>query len=55
MASDPKKPSFRTDIQVLQGFAVLVVLLHHVKLPWFSAGDLGVDSFFVIFSIFKTS
>lgn len=40
--------SFRTDIQALRGFAVLVVLFYHAKIAFFSAGYLGVDVFFVI-------
>lgn len=39
---------FRTDIQALRGFAVLIVLLFHAKISFFSAGYLGVDVFFVI-------
>ena len=40
---------FRTDIQVLRGFAILLVLLHHGRLlPWLKAGHLGVDVFFVV-------
>jgi peptidoglycan/LPS O-acetylase OafA/YrhL len=42
------EPTTRTDIQVLRGFAVLVVLLYHAKLTFFPAGYLGVDVFFVI-------
>ena len=38
----------RTDIQVLRGFAVLIVLFYHAKLTAFPAGYLGVDVFFVI-------
>ncbi|HSH90323.1 MAG TPA: acyltransferase family protein [Ramlibacter sp.] len=40
--------STRTDIQVLRGFAVLIVLLYHAKLSLLPAGYLGVDVFFVI-------
>jgi peptidoglycan/LPS O-acetylase OafA/YrhL len=46
---------FRTDIQVLRGAAVMVVLFYHAKLPLFSAGYLGVDSFFVISGFLITS
>ena len=38
----------RIDIQVLRGFAVLIVLLYHAKLGVLPAGYLGVDVFFVI-------
>ena len=39
---------FRTDIQVLRGFAVLIVLFYHAKMGFLPAGYLGVDVFFVI-------
>ena len=39
----------RVDIQVLRGFAVLLVVLHHASLlPQLKAGYLGVDVFFVV-------
>lgn len=38
----------RLDIQALRGFAVLLVLAHHAKLPFIHGGYLGVDIFFVI-------
>ncbi|WP_051952498.1 acyltransferase family protein [Methylocapsa aurea] len=38
----------RTDIQALRGLAVLLVVLHHAKMPFLPAGYLGVDVFFVI-------
>ena len=38
----------RTDIQVLRGLAVLLVVLFHLKIPGFENGYLGVDIFFVI-------
>ena len=39
---------FRVDIQLLRGFAVLIVVLYHAKAPFLPAGYLGVDIFFVI-------
>lgn len=38
----------RRDIQVLRGVAVLLVLMHHAKMPFLHGGYLGVDIFFVI-------
>lgn len=46
-ASSPSS-AFRADIQALRGLAILLVLLHHAKLDFLSAGYLGVDIFFVI-------
>ncbi len=43
-----KAPAFREDIQALRGLAILLVLLHHAKLDFLTAGYLGVDIFFVI-------
>ena len=40
--------SYRVDIQVLRGVAVLSVLLFHAKQAYFPLGYLGVDVFFVI-------
>lgn len=40
--------NYRNDIQVLRGYAVLIVVLYHARLNIFAAGYLGVDIFFVI-------
>lgn len=39
---------FRLDIQLLRAFAVIVVVLYHLQVPFFGKGFLGVDVFFVI-------
>lgn len=41
-------PNYRTDIQVLRGFAILSVVFYHANVSIFGAGYLGVDIFFVI-------
>ena len=40
--------TYRRDIQVLRGLAVLAVVLFHAKESYFPLGYLGVDVFFVI-------
>lgn len=40
--------TFRTDINGLRAWAVLLVVLFHFQIPGFGAGFLGVDVFFVI-------
>lgn len=46
---------FRYDIQALRGVAVLSILFYHTKIPFFPAGFLGVDVFFVISGFLITS
>ena len=40
--------SFRNDIQILRGIAVISVILFHLDKNIFKFGYLGVDIFFVI-------
>ncbi|SJN47748.1 acyltransferase family protein [Sphingobacterium sp. JB170] len=39
---------FRFDIAFLRALAILAVLLYHLRVPYFSAGFVGVDIFFVL-------
>ena len=40
--------SYRADLQVLRGFAVVLVFFYHLKIVGFDNGYLGVDLFFVL-------
>ena len=46
--------NFRQDINALRAFAILAVVLYHFKLPFFNAGFIGVDVFFVISGFLMT-
>jgi peptidoglycan/LPS O-acetylase OafA/YrhL len=37
-----------SNIQVLRGISVILVLFYHLDISWFSFGYLGVDVFFVL-------
>ncbi len=45
---------FRQDINVLRAIAILAVVLYHFKIPFFNAGFIGVDVFFVISGFLMT-
>lgn len=45
---------FRSDINALRAFSVLVVVLYHFHVPGFGGGFLGVDVFFVISGFLMT-
>jgi len=40
--------TYREDIQILRGIAVLLVLFFHLSIDLFDSGYLGVDVFFAI-------
>ncbi|MBT8493019.1 MAG: acyltransferase, partial [Deltaproteobacteria bacterium] len=40
--------AFRPDIEGMRAVAVVLVMLYHAGIPWFSGGYVGVDVFFVI-------
>ncbi len=46
--SEIKKDKFRYDINFLRFISVISVVLYHIEIPFFEAGWLGVDIFFVI-------
>lgn len=48
LASTPRKPGFREDVQGMRAVAVLTVIAAHAGLPFLPGGYVGVDVFFVI-------
>lgn len=49
-----RQNTFRYDINGLRAYALLMVVFYHFKLPFFGAGFIGVDIFFVISGYFMT-
>jgi peptidoglycan/LPS O-acetylase OafA/YrhL len=45
---DPRRSSFRPDVEGLRAIAVLAVVLYHANIPFITGGYVGVDVFFVI-------
>lgn len=45
---------FRQDINILRAIAIISVVLYHFKIPFFNAGFIGVDVFFVISGFLMT-
>lgn len=48
MGSIKNQQSFRGDLELLRGLAVILVVIFHLKLNIFKSGFIGVDIFFVI-------
>ena len=46
---------FRFDIAFLRAFAVIAVVLYHLRVPYFNEGYVGVDIFFVLSGYLMTS
>ena len=55
MASPNSNIAFRSDINGLRAYAVLLVLFFHFRIPGFNAGFFGVDIFFVISGFLMTA
>ena len=49
------KTSYRSDLQILRGLSVLLVVFYHLNIAGFQNGYLGVDIFFVLSGFFMAT